>query len=180
MSVDGETTRCSPAPGMRTLQRLKWRRIAFASLAGLLAAGTLSACGGDPWLQESNPSGNAFFDLRLAAEIRSFWYVSPPQIDAAAQLLETRDIVPISPERAASLLGHAPDIATGDSLYLIRAIDVTDPLPLRIYKLGTWVQVNAGTRANCFVSSPGIRHQPLIVALPEAPTRLRLTYSCDG
>ena len=151
--------------------------MAFASLAGLLAAGTLSACGGDPWLQESNPSGNAFFDLRLAAEIRSFWYVTPSH--AAAQLLEIRDIVPISPERAASLLGHSPDIATGDSLYLIRAIDVADPLPLRIYKLGTWVQVDAGTRATCFVSSPGIRHQPLIVALPKAPTRLRLTYSCE-
>ena len=151
-----------------------------AALAGLLVTGTLTGCGGDPWLRESNPSGNAFFDPRLAAEIGSFWYVSPSQIDAAAQLLDARAIVPISPERAASLLGHPPDIPAGNSPYLIRAIDIADPLPLRIYRLGTWIQVSAGTRTTCFVSLPGIRHQPVVVALPLAPTRLRLTYSCDG
>ena len=149
-------------------------------LALLLAGGTIAACGSDPWLDESNPSGNHLFDPRLAREIRSFWYVPASQIDAAAQLLETRAIISISPERAAPLIGRVPDLPAGESLYLIRAIDVTDPTPLRIYQTGAWVEASAGTYSTCFISRPPIRRQPLVVALPQTPTRLRLSYSCDG
>jgi hypothetical protein len=99
-------------------------------LALLVAGGTIAACGSDAWLSESNPSGNHLFDPRLAREVRSFWYVSASQIDMAAQLLKTRAIVSISPEDAAPLIGRVPDVPAGDSLYLIRAIDVADPTPL--------------------------------------------------
>lgn len=149
-------------------------------LAILVAAGAVAACAGDAWLDESNPSGNHFFDFRLAREIRSFWYVSASQIDAAAQLLKTQAIVSISPERAAPLIGRTPDVPVGESLYLIRAIDVADSTPLRIYQAGAWVEASAGTYSTCFIFRPPIRRQPIVVALPQTPTRLRLSYSCDG
>ena len=149
-------------------------------LALLLAGRTIAACGGDAWLDESNPSGNHLFDPRLAREIRSFWYVSASQIDVAAQLLKTRAIVSISPERAAPLIGRVPDVPAGESLYLIRAIDVADPAPLRIYQAGAWVEASAGTYSTCFIFRPPIRRQPIVVALPQTPARLRLSYSCDG
>jgi hypothetical protein len=146
----------------------------------LLVGGTIAACASDAWLDESNPSGNHFFDRRLAREVHSFWYVSAPQIDVAAQLLVARPIVPISPERAVSVIGLVPDVPAGESLYLIRAIAVTDPTPLRIYQLGAWVEAIAGTYSTCFIIRPPIRRQPIVVALPLAPTRLRLSYSCAG
>ena len=126
-------------------------------LALLLAGGTIVACGGDAWLDESNPSGNHFFDPRLAREIHSFWYVSASQIDVAAQLLATQAVVSISPERAAPLIGRVPDVPAGESLYLIRAIDVADPTPLRIYQAGTWVEASAGTNTTCFILRPPIQ-----------------------
>jgi hypothetical protein len=152
---------------------------ALGFLALLLAGGTIAAGGGDTWLDESNPSGNHLFDPRLAREIRSFWHVSASQIDVAAQVLRTQAVVSISPERAAPLIGRVPDVPAGESLYLIRAIDVADPTPLRIYQAGTWVEVSAGTYSTCFVFRPPIRRQPIVVALPQTPTRLRLSYFCD-
>ena len=149
-------------------------------LALLLAGGTIAACGGNAWLDESNPAGNHFFDLRLAREIRSFWYVTASQVDAAAELLATRAVVSISPERAAPLIGRVPDVPAGESLFLIRAIDVADPTHVRIYQAGTWVEASAGTNSTCFIFRPPIRRQPIVVALPQTPTRLRLSYSCDG
>ena len=148
-------------------------------LALLLAGGTIGACGGDAWLDESNPSGNHFFDPRLAREIHSFWYVTASQADAAAELLATRGAVSISPERAAPLIGRVPDVPAGESLFLIRAIDVADPTPVRIYQSGTWVEASARTNSTCFLFRPPIRRQPIVVALPQTPTRLRLSYSCD-
>ena len=59
-------------------------------LAILLAASSITACASDAWLDESNPSGNHFFDPRVARKVRSFWYVSASQIDAAVQLLKTQ------------------------------------------------------------------------------------------
>ena len=143
-----------------------------------LAAGAITGCAGDAWLDASNPSGNLFFDPRLAREVRSFWYVSTAQIDAAAQLLETQAVVAISAERATQLIGSVPDVPSGESLYLIRAIDLADPKPIRVYRMGQWVQVAAATHSTCFVMRPPIRRQPIVVALPKTPTRLRLTYSC--
>jgi hypothetical protein len=149
-------------------------------LLGLLLAGaTVAACASDTWLEEANPSGNQLFDLPLAREVRSFWYVSAVQIDVAAQLLKTQAVVSIAPERAAPLIGHAPEVTAGESLYLIRAIDITDPIPIRIYQAGTWVEATAGTHSTCFIFRPPIRRQPIIVALPQTPTRLRLSYSCN-
>jgi hypothetical protein len=87
----------------------------------------ITACGSDPWLDESNPSGNHLFDQRQVREIRSFWYVSASQIDVAVQLLKTRAIVSISPERAAPLIGRMPDVPAGESLYLIRAVRCSRP-----------------------------------------------------
>jgi hypothetical protein len=150
----------------------------FGFLA-LLAGVAVTACSSDTWLDESNPSGNHLFDQRLAREVHSFWFVSASQIDVAAQLLETRAIVSISPERAASLVGSAPDVPAGESLYLIRAIDVADPTPLRVYQSGAWVEATAETYKTCFIFRPPIRRQPIVVALPQIPTRLRLSYSCD-
>jgi hypothetical protein len=149
-------------------------------LALVLAGSTIVACSSDAWLDESNPSSNHFFDPLLAREIRSFWYVSATQIDAAAQLLKTQSIVSISPERAAPLIGRVPDVPAGESLYLIRAIDVADPTPLRVYQGGAWLEASAGTYSTCFIFHPPIRRQPIVVALPQPPTRLRLSYSCDG
>ena len=149
-------------------------------LALLLAGGTIAACASDAWLDESNPSGNHFFDRRVAREVHSFWYVSAPQIEVAAQLLEARPIVSISPERAATVIGLVPDVRAGESLYLIRAIAVADPTPLRIYQMGSWVEASAGTYSTCFMIRPPIRRQPIVVALPQSPTRLRLSYSCAG
>jgi len=149
-------------------------------LALVLAGGTLAACGSDPWLEESNPARNHLFDPGLAEDVRAFWYVSAPQIDVAAQLLKTQAVVSISPERAAPLIGRVPDVPAGESLYLIRAINLADPTPLRIYRAGAWVEATAGTYSRCFIFRPPIRHQPVVVALPLAPTRLRLSYSCDG
>jgi hypothetical protein len=149
-------------------------------LALVLAAGTIAACASDVWLVESNPSGNHLFDPRLAREIRSFWYVSASQIDSAAQLLRIQAIVSISPERAAPLIGRVPDVPVGETLYLIRAIDVADPTPLRIYQAGAWVEASAGTYSTCFIFRPSIKRQPIVVALPQTPSRLRLSYSCDG
>ena len=149
-------------------------------LALLLARGAIAAGGGDAWLDESNPSGNHLFDPRLAREIRSFWYVSASQIDVAAQLLRTQAVVSISPERAAPLIGRVPDVPAGESLYLIRAIDVADPAALRIYNTGTWVEAIAATYSTCFILRPPIGRQPIVVALPQTPTRLRLNYTCDG
>ena len=147
-------------------------------LALALAGGVIGACSSDPWLQQSNPSGNLFFDPRLATETRTFWYVLASEASVAAELLEPQAFVAISPERAASLIGHVPDIRTGESLYLIRAIDVDSVEPLRVYQLGAWVQIHAGKASSCFISAPPIKHQPVVVALPQTPTRLRLTYSC--
>ena len=90
----------------------------------------IAACSSDAWLQESDPSANHLFDPRLAREITSFWYVSASQFDVTAELLKTRAFVSISPERAAPLIGRAADIAAGESLYLIRAVDDADPTPL--------------------------------------------------
>ncbi len=149
-------------------------------LALLFAGGTISACASDAWLHESNPSGNLFFDPSLATDSRTFWYVSGSKISVAAELLETQAFVAISPERAGPLIGYVPDVPTGESLYLIRAIDVEDPKPLRIYQVGSWVQVHAGTHATCLIFPPSIRRQPIVVALPRRPARLRLTYSCAG
>lgn len=149
-------------------------------LALLLVGGAIAAGGGDTWLDESNPSGNHLFDPRLAREIRSFWYVSASQIDVAAQLLRTHAVVSISPERAAPLIGLDPDVPSGESLYLIRAIDVADPAPLRVYQTGAWVEAIAVTHSACFILRPTIGRQPIVVALPQPPTRLRLNYSCDG
>ncbi len=149
-------------------------------LTVLFAGGTIVACASDSWLDESNPSGNHLFDSRQAREIRSFWYVSASHIDAAAQLLKTRAIVSISPERAAPLIGRVPDVPAGESLYLIRAIDVAEPTPLRIYQTGTWVEASARTYSTCLIFRPPITRQPIVVALPQTPTRLRLSYSCDG
>jgi len=82
------------------------RQIRFlGSLVFLLGGGTIAACSTDAWLDESNPSGNHFFEARFAREVRSFWYISASQIDTAAQLLKTQAIVSISAERAASLIG---------------------------------------------------------------------------
>jgi hypothetical protein len=152
----------------------------FRFLALLLAGCAVSASGSDAWLPESNPTGNLFFDPRLATETRTFWYVAASQISAAAELLRTQAFVAISPERAAPLIGDIPEVPTSESLYLIRAIDVQDAKPLRIYQLGTWIQVHAETGSTCFIFPPKIRRQPVVVALPRAPTRLRLTYSCAG
>jgi len=149
-------------------------------LALLLAGGTIAACASDAWLDELNPSGNHLFDPRLAREIRAFWYVSASQIDVAAQLLKTQAIVSISPQRAAPLIGRFPDVPAGESLYLIRAIDIADPTCLRIYQAGAWLEASAGTYSTCFIFRPLIRRQPIVVALPQTPTRLRLSYSCDG
>jgi hypothetical protein len=149
-------------------------------VALLLAGGTVAACASDAWLDESNPAGNHLFDSQLAREVRWFWHVSESEIDVAAQLLETRAIVSISPERAAPLIGRAPDVPAGESLYLIRAIDVADPTPLRIYQAGAWVEASAGTYSTCFIFRPTIRRRPVVVALPQTPTRLRLSYSCNG
>jgi len=149
-------------------------------VALLFAGGTLAACASDAWLAESNPSGNHFFDARLAREVHSFWYVSASQIEFAAQLLETQKIVSISPEHAALLIGRVPDAPAGESLYLMRAIDVANPPSLQIYQLGAWVEAVAGTTSACFVFPPLIRRQPIVVALRQTPTRLRLSYSCDA
>jgi hypothetical protein len=149
-------------------------------LALLLAAGAVGACSSEAWLVESNPSGNHFFDPRLATEILSFWYVSASQIDVAARLLDTRAIVAIAPQRAATLIGRVPDVPAGESLFLIRAIDVADPTTIRIYQMGAWVEASAGTNSTCFIVRPPIRRQPVVVALRQAPTRLRLSYACDG
>jgi hypothetical protein len=148
-------------------------------LAVLFAGCAIGASGGDAWLDESNPAGNHLFDSRQAREIRSFWYVSVSQIDVAAELLKTQAIVAISPERAAPLIGRVPDVPAGESLYLIRAIDVAELTPLRIYQTGTWVEVSARTNSTCFIFRPPIRRQPIVVVLPQTPTRLRLSYSCD-
>jgi hypothetical protein len=148
-------------------------------LALVFAAGTIAACSSDTWLDESNPTSNHFFDARLAKEIHSFWYVSATQIDAAALILKTQAIVSISPERAGPLIGRVPDVPAGESLYLIRAIDVPDPIPLRVYQAGTWLEASAGTYSTCFIFRPSIRRQPIVVALPQTPTRLRLSYTCD-
>jgi hypothetical protein len=157
------------------------RPIDSLSFLGLLLAGaTIAACAGDAWLQEANPSGNHLFDPRLASEVRSSWYVSASQIDVAAQLLKTQAVVSISPEHAATLIGRVPEITAGESLYLIRAIDIADPIPIRIYQAGAWVEATAETHSTCFLFRPPIRRQPIIVALPQTPTRLRLSYSCDG
>ena len=110
------------------------RTTSLGFLALLLAGGTIPACGGDAWLDESNPSGNHFFDPRLAREIHSFWYVTALQVDAAAELLATRAVVSISPERATHLIGRVPDIPAGESLFLISALDVSHPTPVRNYK----------------------------------------------
>jgi len=144
----------------------------------LLLAGGIAACAGDAWLDESNPSGNHFFDARLAREVHSVWYVSASKIEFASQLLKTQAIISISPERAALLIGRVPDAPAGESLYLIRAVDVADPTPLQIYQLGAWVEAIAGTTSTCLMSPPPIRRQPMVVALRQAPTRLRLSYSC--
>ena len=149
-------------------------------LVVLLAGGTIAACSSDAWLDESNPSGNHFFDPRLAREIRSFWYVSASQVDVAAQLLKSQPIVSVSPDRAAPLIGRVPNVPAGESLYLIRAIEVIDPIPLHIYQVGAWVEASAGTYSTCFVFRPAIKRQPIVVALPQTPTRLRLSYFCDG
>lgn len=156
----------------------KLARVALG-LATLVAAASIAACAGDAWLDASNPAGNAFFDPRLAREIRAFWYVSDARIEAAARLLETQTVVTISREQAATLIDREPDVGAGESLYLIRSIDVADPAGVRIYQLGSWVQVNAATHSTCFVSRPPIRRRPVVVALPQAPTRLRLGYSCE-
>ena len=149
-------------------------------LALFLVVFVSAACSSDAWLDESNPSRNHLFDTRLAREIRSFWYVSASRIDAAAQMLETRPFVSISPQSAASLIGRVPDVPAGESLYLIRAIDVADPGPIRVYQAGAWVEVSAGTYSTCFIFRPPIRRQPIVVALAQTPSRLRLGYSCDG
>jgi hypothetical protein len=149
-------------------------------VALLLAGGTIAACASDAWFDESNPSGNHFFDARLAREIHSFWYVSASQIEFATQLLKTQTIISISPEGAALLIGRVPDAPAGESLYLIRAIDVANPTRLHIYQLGAWVEAIAGTTSTCFLFRPPIRRQPIVVALRQTPTRLRLSYSCDG
>lgn len=156
------------------------RTHALAFLVVLVAGCTSAGSGGDAWLAESNPPDNHLFDSRQAREIRSFWYVSPSQIDVAAHLLEARAIVSISGERAAALIGRAPDVSASESLYLIRAIDVAEPATLRIYQSGTWVEASAATRSTCFMVRPPTRRQPIVVALPLAPTRLRLSYSCAG
>ena len=106
--------------------------------------------------------------------------MSASQIDVAAQLLATQAVVSISPERAGPLIGRVPVVPAGEFLYLIRAIDVADPIPLRIYQAGTWVEVSAGTYSTCFIFRPPIRRQPIVVAFPQTPTRLRLSYYCDG
>jgi len=149
-------------------------------LALLLAGGAIAAGGGEAWLDESNPSGNHLFDTRLAREIPSFWYVSASQIDVAAQLLRTQAVVSISPERAAPLIGRVPDVPAGESLYLIRAIDIADAARLRVYQTGAWVEAIAATDSTCFMLRPPIGRQPIVVPLPQPPTRLRLNYSCDG
>ena len=149
-------------------------------LALVFAAGTIAACSSDAWLDESNPTSNHFFDARLAKEIHSLWYVSATQIDAAALILKTQPIVSISPERAGPLIGGVPDVPAGESLYLIRAIDIPDPIRIRVYQAGTWLEASAGTYSTCFLLRPSIRRQPIVVALAQPPTRLRLTYTCDG
>jgi len=157
------------------------RQIRFlGSLVFLLGGGTIAACSTDAWLDESNPSGNHFFEARFAREVRSFWYVSASQIDTAAQLLKTQAIVSISVERAASLIGRVPEVPAGEPLYLIRAIDVADPTSLRVYQAGAWVEAIAETSSTCFIFRPPIKHQPLVVVFPQTPSRLRLSYSCHG
>jgi hypothetical protein len=157
------------------------RRIGSPGILALfLAAVAVTACSSDPWLDEANPSRNHFFDLRLAQEIRAFWYVSASQFDVASQMLRTRPFVAISPEQATPLIGRVPDAAAGESLFLIRAIDVADPTRIRVYQIGSWVEVSAGTSSTCFIVGPPIRRQPLVVSLPRAPTRLRLGYACAG
>jgi hypothetical protein len=153
---------------------------ALAFLGTFLASVTLAACSGDAWLDESNPSGNHLFEPGLAMDVRSFWYVSQGQIDVASQMLETRPYVSISPERAAPLIGRVPEVPARESLYLVRAVDVADSVPIRVYLAGAWVEVSAGARSACFLSRPALRKQPLIVALPHSPTRLRLSYYCGG
>ena len=149
-------------------------------VALLFAGGTVTACASDGWLDESNPSGNHFFDARLAREVHSFWYVPASQIEYAAQLLKAQAIIFISPEQAALLIGRVPEAPADEFLYLIRAIDVPDPTPLHVYQLGAWVEAIAGTTSTCFMFRPPIRRQPIVVALREIPTRLRLSYSCEG
>lgn len=154
------------------------------SLAKLFVAvaafGTSLAYGDDEWLREGRNAGEPIFDLRPATEIHSFWYVQAPKINDAIRLLENHAILAISRDNASELIGHVPNISSGELLYLLRGIDVSDPIPLRVYQAENRIEVSAGTRSTCIIFQPRVRRQPIIAALSRTPEHLWLTYSCDG
>jgi hypothetical protein len=115
-----------------------------------------------------------------AAEVHSFAYVQPRRINEAVRVLENNSIVAVSQNDAAQLVGRPMVVSAGESLYLLRGIDVSDPIPLRLYQAENRVEVSAGTRSTCFLFRPGVHRQPVVAALSRAPERLYLTYSCDG
>jgi hypothetical protein len=108
---------------------------------------TLAACGDETWLRDASQPGDPIFDPRRATEIRSLWYVSAPKIGDAAHLLESNGIVAISQDDAVQLIGHVSRMSLGEALYLVRGIDVSDPIPLRVYQAENRLQVSAGTRS---------------------------------
>lgn len=150
----------------------------FFLAIGMLS--TLAACGDETWLRDASQPGAPIFDPRRATEIRSFWYVPSSKINEAVRALQNNSIVAISQDEAAQYIGPVPKVSAGESLYLMRAIDVSDPIPLRVYQAENRLQVSAGTYSTCFFFGPRVHRQPIVAALSRAPERLSLTYSCDG
>ena len=135
--------------GVSVFSNRRDKRVVFGLLIALVAAGTVAACASDAWLDESNPSGNHFFDPRVAREIRSFWYVSAANRSLRRNCFRDPGNRFISPGRAASLIGRVPDVPARESLYLIRAM----PCRAALYSRLSGRQcggASAGTNSTCF------------------------------
>jgi hypothetical protein len=151
------------------------------AIAALLAGGVV-ACSSQgrvarAWLRDSNAPR---FNMP-ASEVRSFWPVVPERMDEAIEALMGRGSVPVSPDDAARRLALTPTVEPGKSLFLIRGIDVvTKPIPMRVFESKGVIDVQAGTFYTCFLIQPGVRAQPLVVALSEPPARVMVGYTCDG
>lgn len=172
---------------------------------GLLVILTLISLVGcidnDSWFVDGS---KVMVDTRFANEIKQFWLVEgKDKLTLAETLLKDVGARELTMTEAENLAGHKPAIPNNHHLYLIRGINVRrESIPIRVYvatgevhdiidehgkvkvlkrqfKNGV-IQVSAGTKTTCFMFSPGVIKQPLILSLEELPERVTMSYSCDG
>jgi hypothetical protein len=176
-------------------------KIQLGLLLIFILTGLVGCLDNEPWFVDGS---KVMIDTRFANEIKQFWMVEGKEkLPLAETLLKDVSARELTIAEAENFAGQKLTISNNHHFYLIRGINVRrKPIPLRLYiaagevhdisdehgkitvakkqsKNGV-IQVSAGTKTTCFMFSPGVIKQPLILSLERLPERVSMSYSCDG